>query len=44
LRQVSRDRYRGQDADDDHDRIVAKLQTQGNSGFVPYSPRAASTD
>jgi hypothetical protein len=27
-----------------HDRIVAKLQTQGNLGFVPYSPRAVSTD
>jgi hypothetical protein len=25
------------------DRIVAKLQTQGNSDFVLYSPRAAST-
>jgi hypothetical protein len=24
-------------------RIVAKQQTQGNSGFVPYCPRAAST-
>ena len=24
-------------------RIVAKLQTQGNSSFVPYSLRAAST-
>jgi transposase len=26
------------------DRIVAKLQTQENSDFVPYSPRAVSTD
>ena len=26
------------------DRIVTKLQTQENSGFVPYSPRAVSTD
>jgi hypothetical protein len=25
-------------------RIVAKKQTQGNSGFVPYSQRAASAD
>jgi hypothetical protein len=24
-------------------RIVAKLQTRVPSGFVPYSPRAAST-
>jgi hypothetical protein len=24
-------------------RIVAKPQTQVNSGFVPYSPRAVST-
>jgi len=27
----------------DDDRIVAKLQTQGNSDFVLYSARAAST-
>jgi hypothetical protein len=43
LRQERRDRYRGKDADDDDHRIVAKLQTQGNSDFVLYSPRAAST-
>jgi hypothetical protein len=30
LRQVSRDRYRSEDADNDDHRIVAKLQTQRN--------------
>jgi hypothetical protein len=27
-----------------HNCIVTKLQTQENSGFMPYSPRAVSTD
>jgi hypothetical protein len=34
----------GEYPDDNDDRIVAKLQTRLNSGFVLYSPRAVSTD
>ena len=32
-----------EDADDDDERIVIKTQTQESLGFVPCSPRAAST-
>ena len=43
LGQERRDSDGGEDADYDHDRIVAKLQTRVNSDFVLYSPRAVST-
>jgi hypothetical protein len=43
LADVIRYRDGGEYPDDNDDRIVAKLQTQGNSDFVLYSPRGAST-
>jgi hypothetical protein len=44
LADVIRYRDGGEYPDDNDDRIVAKLQTRVNSGFVLYSPRAVSTD
>jgi hypothetical protein len=43
LADVVRDSDCSEYPDDNDERIVAKLQTQENSDFVLYSPRAAST-